>query len=157
MKRATHILFLLFSVAAAAYIVVPRRGCTQHPIPEGRKTHARPEHRRGTPGRGGQPGAFSSRRGHGLPARSLRRQRDTPGRLCLQPGFRPGGRTGPGRPAHGRPPRELLRLVVADYLTGSRAWVRAWEGSTGVTKVQTLQILVKDVVETTYPTSSRWA
>ena len=43
-------------------------------------------------------------------------------------------------------PSGLLRLVVADYLPANRAWVRAWEGSTAVTKVQTLQILVKDVV-----------
>ena len=43
-------------------------------------------------------------------------------------------------------PSGLLRLVVADYLPASRAWVRAWEGSTAVTKVQTLQVLVKDVV-----------
>lgn len=43
-------------------------------------------------------------------------------------------------------PSGFLRLIVADYLPANRAWVRAWEGSTAVTKVQTLQILVKDVV-----------
>ncbi|HOX13202.1 MAG TPA: pallilysin-related adhesin [Spirochaetia bacterium] len=43
-------------------------------------------------------------------------------------------------------PSGLLRLIVADYLPGGRSWVRAWEGSTAVTKVRTLQILVKDVV-----------
>lgn len=43
-------------------------------------------------------------------------------------------------------PSGLLRLIVADYLSGSRAWVRAWEGSTAITKAQTLQVLVKDVV-----------
>lgn len=43
-------------------------------------------------------------------------------------------------------PSGLLRLIVADYLVSSRSWVRAWEGSTAVTKVRTLQILVKDVV-----------
>ncbi len=43
-------------------------------------------------------------------------------------------------------PSGLLRIIVADYLAGNRAWVRAWEGSTAITKAQTLQVLVKDVV-----------
>lgn len=43
-------------------------------------------------------------------------------------------------------PSGLLRLVVADYILASRSWVRAWEGSTAVTKIRTLQVVAKDVV-----------
>ncbi len=43
-------------------------------------------------------------------------------------------------------PSGLLRLVVADFLPSGRVWVRAWVGSTSITKIRTLQILVKDVV-----------
>ncbi|HSV55870.1 MAG TPA: pallilysin-related adhesin, partial [Magnetospirillaceae bacterium] len=43
-------------------------------------------------------------------------------------------------------PTGVIRLVVADYISASRAWARAWEGYTAITKIQTLQILVKDVV-----------
>ena len=43
-------------------------------------------------------------------------------------------------------PSGLLRLVVADYVLSIRGWVRAWEGSTAITKIRTLQIVAKDVV-----------
>ncbi len=145
MKRATQILFLLCSIAAAGYIVFlavdARSGRSQGDDKPmlARSVAAEPRSEEG--GEDGAP-EERTRTASEIPTASneilldvysfnLDSDQEDEQILVVRRTDDPSG---------------LLRLIVADYLPGGRSWVRAWEGSTAVTKVRTLQILVKDVV-----------
>lgn len=145
MKRATQILFLLCSVVAAAYIaylaVDARRTRFQRDEKPmlARSIAAEPLAEEGSPARSVEERARAASE---IPpaaneilldvyAFNLDSDLEDEQVLVIRRTDDPSG---------------LLRLIVADYLPANRTWVRAWEGSTGVTKVQTLQVLVKDVV-----------
>ena len=145
MKRATQILFLVCSIVAAAYIgylavdvrVFRSPGNDTPMLARSVATESRSEE-------GGAENAAEER------ARSASEIPTTPNEILLDVySFNLDSDLEDEQILVVRrtdDPSGLLRLIVADYLPGSRSWVRAWEGSTAVTKVQTLQVLVKDVV-----------